>query len=57
MDNQKIKIITLRLPLELWKYTHKASIDREMSVNALVIDCLKKYQSNREKRLEKTLDE
>jgi hypothetical protein len=57
MDNQKIKIITLRLPLDLWKYTHKVSIDREMSVNSLVIDCLKKYQSNREKRLEKTLDE
>ena len=52
----KVKALNIRLPLDLWKYIHKTSIDRELSVNALINECLKKYQSNREKKIEKAVD-
>lgn len=51
MDKNKRKALTLRLPKDLWVFISKKSIDREMSINDVVIDRLKKYKEKCENKL------
>lgn len=47
----KIKALQIRIPQELWVFAKKRSIDREMSLNTLIIDLLDHYKKKYEKRL------
>lgn len=49
------KALTLRMDKTLWRFLKKKSIDREMSLAALINECLEKYKHKCEKKL--TIDE
>lgn len=44
--------LTLRMPKELWIFCKKKAIDRELSLNQLVIDCVLKYKKKCEKKVD-----
>lgn len=46
------KSFNVRLPHEIWHYIRIAAIEREISMNKLIEECLIKYKNNREKRLQ-----
>lgn len=47
-----IKAFNIRLPKEMWIFIKKKAIDREMSINQLLIELIKKYQ----KKFENSVD-
>lgn len=45
------KALTLRIDKSLWMFLKKKSVDREMSLAALISECLTKYKQKCEKKL------
>lgn len=45
------KAISLRIPKELWVFSKKKAVDREMSFNDIVVELLTKYKLKCEKKL------
>lgn len=46
---EKIKSFNVRIPHSLWIAIKKEAIDREVSLNQIVIECLQKYKEEIEK--------
>ena len=45
------KIFNVRMTRELWSFLKKKGVDRELSLNEIIIDLAKKYQRRCEKKL------
>ena len=45
------KIFNVRLDKDLWSFIKKKGIDREMSLNEIIIDLIKSYKKKCEKKL------
>lgn len=45
------KPMLIRLEKEIWVFVKKKAIDREISANELINDCLRKYKIKCEKKL------
>lgn len=48
---EETKPLTLRLNKNTWSFLKKKAIDREMSLSALINECLEKYKKKCEKSL------
>lgn len=48
---QKMKTFNVRMPKDLWAFLKKKGVDRETSLNNIIIDLAKKYKEKREKKL------
>lgn len=46
-----IKAFQIRLPKEIWAFLKKKSVDRELSMNQMIIECLTKYKNKSENKL------
>ena len=47
----EMKSLNLRMKKETWSFLRRKAFDREMSLSALINECLDKYKSKVEKRL------
>ena len=45
------KIFNVRLEKDLWTFIKKKGIDRELSLNEIIIDLIKKYKKKCEQKL------
>lgn len=45
------KIFNVRMTRELWAFLKKKGVDREISLNEVIIDLAKKYKEKCEKKL------
>jgi len=45
----KLKTMSLRLPKETWAFLKYKSIEREMSVNEIIVERLNKYKKKNER--------
>lgn len=45
------KVLTIRMPKELWYFLRKTSLEKEISMNEIVLRCLNKYKEKKEKLL------
>lgn len=45
------KIFNVRLEKDLWSFLKKKGVDREMSLNEMIIDLIKKYKKKCENKL------
>lgn len=48
---QDRKILTLRLDRQTWSFLKKRAVDRDMSLQELINDCLEKYKKKCENKL------
>ncbi len=48
---EKVKPLTLRLPMSTWVYLKKLAVDQEITLTGLIVDRLNKYKNTCEKRL------
>ena len=48
---EKVKAFQVRLPHEMWTFLKRKSIDREMSMNDIIQQCLNKYKKSCENKL------
>lgn len=48
---EETKVLTLRMNKKTWTFLKKKAVDREMSLCALINDCLEKYKKKCEKVL------
>ena len=48
---QKIKAFTARMGKDLWVFLKEQSIEKEESMNSMIVDCLEKYKKRCERRL------
>ncbi len=46
-----IKTFNVRLNKDLWSFIKKKGVDREMSLNQLIVELITKYKNKCEKRL------
>lgn len=46
-----MKSFNVKLPLELWSFLKKDSVECEKPMNGIITDLLKKYKEKREKKL------
>jgi hypothetical protein len=51
---ENIKPTILRIKKSTWVYLKKKAIDREMSLNSLIVELLEKYKDKGEKKLTNT---
>lgn len=49
---EEIKTFNVRVPKKLWSFVKKSAVDKDMSMNDIVIKCLEKYRKNIEKRFD-----
>lgn len=49
--NEPLKTFNVRIPKSLWAYVKKLSVDRDQSMNSLLINLLEKYKKNNENKL------
>ena len=47
-----IKTFNIRIPKDLWVFLSKKSIDRELSMNKMLIELIKKYKNKCEKKVD-----
>lgn len=47
----KKKIFNVRLDKDLWSFIKKKAVDRETSINEIIVELLTKYRNKYEKRL------
>ncbi len=45
------KPFQVRLPRDIWVFLKKKSVDRELSMNNMILECLTKYKNKCEKKL------
>lgn len=43
-----LKVLSIRLPQDIWSYIKKSAVDDQISINAIIIKCLEKYKKDRE---------
>lgn len=48
---EQMKALTLRINKETWAFLKKKAIDREMSLQELINDCLEKYKKKCQNKL------
>lgn len=48
------KIFNVRLDRDLWSFLKKKGVDRELSLNEMIIDLIEKYKKKCEKKLTST---
>lgn len=48
---EQMKALTLRINKETWAFLKKKAIDREMSLQELINDCLEKYKNKCQNKL------
>lgn len=47
----KLKVLNIRIPRELWAFCRKKSFDRDISFNKLMLELLEKYKKRCENKL------
>lgn len=50
-----IKVFNVRLNKDLWSFIKKKGVDREMSINEMIIELVTKYKNKCENKSEKKL--
>lgn len=47
----EVKCFNVKIPVDLWSFLKKESVNLEKPMNGIIIDLLKKYKEKREKKL------
>jgi len=50
--SSEIKKLNMNIPKETWVFLKTLSIEQEISVTHVVLNCIKKYRENLEKKLD-----
>ena len=53
-DEKELKMFTLRMSKELWRFLRTAAINTDKSMAQIIIECLEKYKKKTEERLHKS---
>lgn len=48
---EDVKIFSVRMPKEIWVFLKTASINSDMTMNDIIVDCMNKYKNKVEKKL------
>jgi hypothetical protein len=51
-SKKKMKIICVRLPKETWLFLKKASMNQEVSMNKVLLDCVELMKNKKEKTVD-----
>jgi predicted HicB family RNase H-like nuclease len=54
---QEMKTFNVRIPKDMWVLLKHESIRKELSMNAIITECLNKYKKKLEKKENKLTDE
>ncbi len=54
-EDNSIKSFSIRLPKHLWFFLRKNSVDVELSMNQIIVDCIKSYKDKNENKLDNTI--
>lgn len=46
---EDLKVYSLRLPKELWRFLKKESMEQEVSMNSIILECILKYKNKLKK--------
>ena len=50
-EKSNVKLFTVRVPKDIWVFLKKASIEQEIPMGDIVIECLTKYRKKVENKM------
>jgi len=50
-SSQEFKAFNIRIPREIWAFIKKSSVDKNVSMQQIIVKCLRKYKIKEEKVL------
>lgn len=53
MEKDNTRTMTFRAPAEIWKFLRQMSLDKEESVNSILLKCVMRLKNNHEKSVDK----
>ncbi len=48
---EQSKTMNIRISKDFWAFLKKKSVDRELPMNSIIIECIEKYKNKCEKKL------
>jgi predicted HicB family RNase H-like nuclease len=49
---ESIKAMNIRMPKSMWAFLKKQTVLHEKSMNAIILECLKKYKEDSKKKVD-----